>query len=490
MMKNSKPKVLFIRQDEYQYDPPFPLGIGYLAAVLEREGAQVSIYNQDLFRYPDSHLENHLQQNEYDLICMGFLAPRLHIKILDLCRIINKHKKQAWFVLGGHGPSPIPEYILRITKADIIAIGEAEDTFSELIKAGMDRSKLPDIAGIAFWDTDGITINKRRAPIKDLDSIPFPARHLFPMEEYTSRPSPVGKEPNEKVGHMILSRGCVGRCNFCYRMEKGFRYRSIENILDEIIALRDDYNVSYLIFNDELALYPQKRIFEFKDALDKNDIQIKFQASTRAELFNENGREIASVLKEMGCCYLGIGFESANQDVLNTMGKRTTVAQNHRAAECVTNAKIPLGLFFIWGNIGDNEQTLKEDVEFIKQYNTYNDVRTIRPPTPYPGAPLYEYAIEKKLLTGVEDFFSRYTNGDLLTVNFTEIEDKRYYELLLAANRELIFDYYDHTTRDYAEAEHLVQTYADLYSGKIEPKFFFGHRNVYPKENENCPEKE
>ena len=489
-MKNSRLNVLFIRQDEYQYDPPFPLGIGYLAAVSERAGANVSIYNQDLFRYSDDHLKNHLQHNEYDLICMGFLAPRLHIKILDLCRIINNHKKHAWFVLGGHGPSPIPEYVLRLTKADIVAIGEAEDTFSELIGAGMDREKLKDIDGIAFWDNNEITINKRRDPIKNLDSIPFPAWHLFPMEEYTSRPSPVGKEPHEKVGHMILSRGCVGRCNFCYRMEKGFRYRSIQNILEEIIELREKYNVTYYVFNDELALYPKKRIFELKDALDKNDIKIKFQASTRAELFNENGREIASLLKEMGCCYLGIGFESANQDILNTMGKRTTVAQNHQAAQCVTSAKIPLGLFFIWGNIGDNEQTLREDVDFIKQYNTYNDIRTIRPPTPYPGAPLYDYAIEKKLLTGPDDFFNKYTNGDLLTVNFTEIENARYYEALLAANRELIYDYYDHTTRDYDEAESLVQTYSGLYSGTIDAKFFFGHRNVYPKENENCPDKE
>lgn len=482
-MVNSIPKVLFIRQDEYQYDPPFPLGIGYLAAVLQKYGVEVTIYNQDLFRYPDSHLINHLQKNEYNLICIGFHAPRLHINILNLCNIVNKYKKQAWFVLGGHGPSPIPEYILRITKADIIAVGEAEDTFLELIKTDMNRSKLKEIDGIAYKDDNEIVINKRRNPIKDLDSIPFPAWNLFPMEEYTTRPSRVGKDPQEKVGHMILSRGCVGRCNFCYRLEKGFRYRSISNILDEIIELREKYNITYFVFNDELALYPQKRIFALKDALDKKGIHIKFTASTRAELFNENGREIASVLKEMGCCYLGIGFESANQTVLNNMGKKTTVEQNHHAAQCVNTAKIPLGLFFIWGNIGDNENTLKEDVSFIKQYNTYPDIRTIRPPTPYPGAPLYDYAIERKMITGPEDFFNKYVNGDLLTVNFTDIEDKKFYELLLEANTELIFDYYDHTTKQYNEAKSLVKTYADLYSGKIDAKFFFGHRNVYPDEN-------
>lgn len=483
-MDNYIPKVLFIRQDEYQYDPPFPLGIGYLAAVLQQAGAEVSVYNQDLFRYPNSHLVTHLQNNEYDLICLGFLAPRLNITITNICKIVNKYKKRAWFVLGGHGPSPIPDYILQMTKADIIAVGEAEDTLVEILQANGDRSRLRDIDGIAFCENNEVIINKRRTPIKDLDSIPFPAWDLFPMDEYTSRPSPVGKEPHDRVGHMILSRGCVGRCNFCYRMEKGFRYRSIPNILAEILALKEKYNVTYFVFNDELALYPQKRVFELKDALDRNDIRIKFQASTRAELFNENGKEIASVLREMGCCYIGIGFESANQAVLNTMGKRTTVEQNHNAARCVTGAGIPLGLFFIWGNIGDTEQTLSEDVAFIKKYNTYKDIRTIRPPTPYPGAPLYDYAIGKKLLTGPEDFFKKYTNGDLLTVNFTDIADKKFYELLLEANRDLIFDYYDHTTRQYDEAESLVKTYSDLYSGKIDPTYFFGHRNVYPKQDE------
>ena len=114
---NSKGKTLFIIHDLYQEDNHFPLGPAYMAAVLKKSGVEVSIYCQDIFHYTNGELADFLQKNEFDLIGVGFLAARFKETIIGLCNTINKYKKNAWLVLGGPGPTPIPEYVLKKTKA-------------------------------------------------------------------------------------------------------------------------------------------------------------------------------------------------------------------------------------------------------------------------------------------------------------------------------------------------------------------------------------
>src|SRR3989344_6075515 len=112
-----KNRVLFIIHDVYQEDNLLPLGPAYLAAVLKENGAGVEAYCMDIFHYTNEQLAKHLYENEYDLIGIGFMAARFTETVLDMCKTINGHKKNAWLVLGGSGPSPIPEYILETTKA-------------------------------------------------------------------------------------------------------------------------------------------------------------------------------------------------------------------------------------------------------------------------------------------------------------------------------------------------------------------------------------
>ncbi len=99
-----KGKVLLIIHDVHQDDNQFPLGPAYLAAVLKKEGIEVEVYCQDVFHYPNSHLAKLLDSNHYDLIGLGFLAARFKETVEPLCEVINQHKKDAWLVLGGHGP--------------------------------------------------------------------------------------------------------------------------------------------------------------------------------------------------------------------------------------------------------------------------------------------------------------------------------------------------------------------------------------------------
>ena len=453
-------KVLFVVHDVYQDDNSFPSGIGYLAAVLKKKGSSVEIYSQDVFHYTNEELAAFLDKNHFDIIGLGFLAARFKETVLDLCTVINKHKKDAWLVLGGQGPSPIPDYILNKTNADIVAIGEAEDTLVELIKCKLDHCELAKIKGIAFREGNEVHINERRKPIRNLDTIPFPQWDLFPMDEYTSCISKYNMEKNEKALDIITSRGCINECTFCYRMEKGIRIRSIKNVIEEIIELKEKYGVTYFSIFDELFTFPKKKIFEFADALERNDIKIKYDCQVRVDTFDD---EVADCLKRSGCQLANFGFESMDQNVLDLMKKNTRVEENTLAITIALKYHLGAGLNFIWGNIGDTEQSLKNDVAFIKKYNTYNHMRNIRPVTPFPGSELYYEAISRGLLKGPEDFFDKFKNSDLMMVNFTDIPDDKYYQLLFEANRDLIFDHFSHTAGDMNLAESTIKDFHDLY---------------------------
>ena len=457
---SQKGKVLFIIHDLYQIDNHFPSGIGYLAAVLKKNGTNVEIFSQDVFHYTNDELADFLQKNQYDIIGLGFLAARFKETVQELCEIVNKRKKNAWFVLGGQGPSPIPEYILKITNADIVAIGEAEETFLEILNCKMDEGDLSNIKGIAYREGETIHINERRKPVFNLDSIPFPQYDLFPMNEYTSCLYKYNMDDHDKALDMCTSRGCINHCSFCYRMEKGIRFRSINNVIEEIIELKEKYGVTYFSMYDELFTYPKKRIFQFIDELERNDLSIKYDCQGRVDTFDA---EIADCLTSSGCQFINFGFESMDQIVLDHMKKNTKVEDNIKAIEIALKYKLGVGLNFLWGNIGDTEETLKKNVNFIKKYNPYYQLRTIRPVTPYPGSELYDQAISQGILTGPEDFFEKFKNSDLLTVNFTNIPNDNFYKLLFEANKDLILDHFIHTTGNLNQASTFINDLKSLY---------------------------
>lgn len=464
-MFTKKNKVLFIIHDLYQDDNRFPLGPAYLAAVLNRQGAQVEAYSMNVFHYTNEQLAEHLKKNNYDLIGLGFLAARFTETVLDLCRVVNAHKKNAWFMLGGHGPSPIPEYILRTTGADLVAVGEAENTIVDLLKCKVDNGDLSKVKGIAYLEEGKLCLTGQSKIVTNLNELPFPLWEIFPMEKYIVGNRMFNQLPGEKSFMILTSRGCTNRCNFCYRLERGIRVRSLPNITEEMKILKNRYGVNCYFFEDELFVLNKKRLIDFRQALEEAHLKIKFSCNARVDIFD---REMVEILKSCGCQFINFGFESSSDRVLKLMNKNATVEQNIKALELVKKSGgIGMGLNFIWNNLGDDLETLKKNVELIKKYNTYYQLRTIRPVTPYPGSDLYYKLIEMGKLRGPEDFFKRFKNSDLILINLMDIPAETAYQALLEANTDLILDHFRHQGGDIIEAEDLIRQFADLYSGKI-----------------------
>lgn len=443
-------KILFVVYDNGSFLTSFPLGIAYLAAVLRGKGCEVSIYSQDAYHLPESHLVNHLKNNHFDLVGVGVIGGYYqYAKLLKISQAINSIPNRRFtYVIGGHGPSPEPDFFLRKTGADIVVMGEGEVVMSNLVQALESGGNLSAIKGIAYREGDNVTINQREKLIKDVDSIPWPAWDLFPMDYYTLMRAP-GISLTERSLMVFTGRGCPFSCNFCYRMDPGFRPRSSENIIEELRILNRDYHVTFYEFQDDLFMISAERAIEFCEKLIQANLKIRFTCQGR---LNFASREVVRTLKRAGCVFINYGIEALDDTVLKNMNKKLTVAQIIKGVENTIAEGVHPGLNVIWGNIGDNAETLRKGVEFIIKYTTYAQLRTIRPVTPYPGSPLYYYAIEKGLLEGPDDFYDRkHVNSDLFTVNFTEHTEEECYQLLLEANTKLIEDYIGHQKKSYME---------------------------------------
>ena len=295
------------------------------------------------------------------------------------------------------------------------------------------------VHGIAFLKNGKCIQTPRRALIPNIDEIPFPAWDLFPIDHYA-----LLREANiknsERCMLLLSGRGCTFKCNFCYRMDKGHRVRSTDSIIEEIQILKKDYHISYIDFQDELLMSSVQRTVELCESFIKSKLKFKWFCNGR---LNYARPDVLRLMKEAGCVFINYGIESLDEKALHTMKKGLMVKQIISSIENTLAAGISPGFNIIFGNIGETAESLKLGVDFLLKYDDHAQMRTIRPVTPYPGSPLYYYAIEKGLLKDCEDFYeNKHINSDLLSVNFTNLSDDEFYMLLYEANKVLIENYF------------------------------------------------
>ncbi len=438
-------KILFIIYDNQSARNMLPAGTAYVASYLKDHGFDdITYYNQDVFHYDEEHLTEYLSKNKFDIVGIGFVAGYYqHNKIIKLCKAIDQSKNRPFVVLGGHGPTPIPEFYIRVTNADAVVMGEGELPFLNLVKALSIKASLSSVKGIAYREDNKILVNEREKPIKDLDSIPFPYYEPLPMEYYVNGTF-YNMYPTDRKIFMVSSRGCNYACNFCQRLEKGIRFRSTENIIEEIKKYKKDYLVSYVIFLDELFMFSEERVTELAEAFIRNELNIRYFCTGRLNTVNKN---MLRLLKRSGCAYIDYGIEQFDNDSLIGMQKKLTEEEIIRGIELTQAEGFPIIFDIIFGNVKDTKESLRKTLDFFKKYNDYGQYRTIRPVTPYPGSKLYDLAIEKGLLKGPDDFYDKHINLEIPTVNFTTIPDEEYLQLLFEANKEITNDYYEHLKR-------------------------------------------
>ncbi|MEM1587253.1 MAG: radical SAM protein [Candidatus Bathyarchaeia archaeon] len=377
-----------------------PLGLAYLASVLERCRYEVKIIDAPALGLSVPQIMGTLSKEQPEIIGITASTPM----IFDAYRVARAAKEvcpNSTVVLGGPHPTFLPiETLQECSAADIVCIGEGEETIVEIAEALRRRTNLSNVRGIAFRTTDGRIVKTEPRPlIKDLDSLPFPAWHLLPMDKYTV----LGRKAI--VCHIMSSRGCPFHCIFCSSSRvfgKKYRARSAKNVVDEIEFLVSKYNPENIEFSDDEFTLNQKRVMEICDEIKKRKIDITWACGSRVDTVS---RDLLRKMKEAGCSFLYYGVESASQRILNFIKKGITLEQIKRAIMFTKEAGIKMMGSFIVGFPDETREEIKSTLSFPKKLKIDYVQFTIA--TPYPGTELYEMVKRDGLLL-TEDW-SQYT---------------------------------------------------------------------------------
>jgi len=375
-----------------------PLGLAYIAAVLEKEGHHVSVLDLNV---QSDNLEIEIRSADV----VGIYAYTAIVKAAwQLCDIAKRSNPNVVTVLGGPHVSALPLESLQRGSVDIVIRGDGEYAMAELCGRLEKRQKLEDVKGISYKESLRLKENPDRKRIKNLDELPFPARHLFPLDHYTpSRPTWVSKKA--KPVTIITSRGCPYNCVFCYSARSEYRYRSPQNVLDEVRFLVDEYKVNYIEILDDLFTLIPKRAVEFCNLLIKEGVDVEWlnPEGNRVDLIN---RDFLVLAKRSGCRDVWYAVESGSQRVLDeVMSKGITIEQVRKAVKMSKEIGLKVGGFIVIGSPGETQNEIVATVDFACSLGL--DYGQITICTPYPGTQLYNWIKrEGKLLIDDWDMYN------------------------------------------------------------------------------------
>lgn len=391
--------------------PPLPpTDLMYLAAVAEKAGleAKINDYSQN------GDYEADLKEFNPDYLVVNIATPTLEHdldavkKAKEICpNVITIAKGAAFLTLS-------ERIIKEHNELDFGILGEAENTLKEILE---DKPKA-EILGLYYKENDEVKFTGNRPFIEDLDSLPFPARHLVDNNIYR-RPD------NNKVQATIkVSRGCPFHCFFCLATPVSgakVRRRSPENIVAEIKECVEKYNIKNFLFWSDIFNIDKDWTMKLCQAIIDSGLKITWSANTRADTAD---LEMAEMMYKSGCRLVSIGVESGSQYMLEKMGKKITLNDVRRTVKVFKKAKIRIYNYFVIGLPWETEETVEETIKFAIELNS--DFISFYTATPLPGSRFYDYALEHNLFDKETSFENAYYYP---AVNTHNLSRERVFEL-------------------------------------------------------------
>jgi len=375
-----------------------PLGLAYLAAVLEEHKCAVEILDAPALSLKVEQLPHEVSKRNPDLIGISAITPFFH-RTLEAVEMIRNVCPDATTVLGGPHASLFPEQTLADNPSvDIVCVGEGEYTLLDLVQTIEGGGDLRQVKGIVFREKGQIVRNLPREPIENLDDLPLPARHLLPMTLYKPLPNQYRRLP---VVHLMASRGCPFGCTYCSNAVFGrsTRTRSPGNVVDEIKSVMRDFNGKEIQFWDDTFTLKRSWAMELCQLLMKENLGVLWTCETRVDRVD---KEILELMARAGCWKIGYGVESGDQELLDLVKKGITLDQVRQAVKLTKNSGIEVGLSFMLALPGETPGKARQTIEFAKELDPDYAQFTIT--TPYPGTELYDQA--KEYGTLIQDFSS------------------------------------------------------------------------------------
>jgi len=365
------------------------LGIAYLSSALKQKKHEVELFDTT-FGYNKQELKNRVEEFGPGLI--GFSARSTDFEFaVDIAKEIKKNFGIP-IVFGGSHATIVPDEVIARAPIDMVCVGEAEEAFVELASKMSSGKKFKDTKNFWFKEGNKVVKNPVRRLTENLDSLPFPDRKLFDKRHLESESGMI----------FITGRGCPFKCSYCinhklheiYKDCSPFvRFRSVENVIQEIKKVRKELDFNSIYFGDETFTIGKERIKKLCTAL-KEQVNLPFSIMTRAETLD---REILTYLKMANCSSIAIGIETGNEkmrfDVLNRKLKNETIIKAFKLAKefgIYTYSFNMLGLPF------ETKETIMETIELNRLTQPSSLQATIF--APFKGTKLRELCVQKNWL--------------------------------------------------------------------------------------------
>ncbi len=371
-----------------------PLGIAYIAAMLERNGVTVKILDAPALEIGHETVKTEIQKYSPDIVAITSVTPTIESALMT-AKISKEACPSAVTVLGGYHPTFTYQEVLKNDFVDIVVCGEGELTMVELVETLENGKNLMDVKGIATKDFKTLP----RGIIEDLDSIPFPARHLLPMDEY--------KILNMKLttGTIVSGRGCPYKCSFCASSAmhgQKLRLRSAENVVDEMEHLVSDHNIEMVAFMDDTFTLNKKRVYEICETMKERGLDNYWGCTARVDTISE---DLLKTMKDAGCITMFLGVESADQQFLNQINKNTNINRIKKTFKLTKDYGMRTIASVVLGMPGDTKRSITTTIKFVKTLDPSYAVFSLA--TPYPGTDFYLKAASENLIK-INDW-SKYT---------------------------------------------------------------------------------
>jgi radical SAM superfamily enzyme YgiQ (UPF0313 family) len=374
----------FLEEDEREkliMKPYVPLGILYVSAYLEKNGFENQVFDSTFSSF--GKLKATINEAAPDIIGI-YTNLMTKLNVLKIIRYIRSEKKLegSKIVLGGpEVRNHAGEFLQH--GADMLVIGEGEETMLQLVRQISSGGKISAVKGIAWRNESAVVFNQEQTLIKTVDELPFPARKKINLQQYFNAWKNAHGSSTISLSTM---RGCPYTCKWCSRAVYGgtYRRRSAKMVVDEIISLQSEYSFDNIWFVDDVFTISHKWLKEFAHEIEMRGVKISYEIITRADRMNE---EVIDLLVKSGCFRVWIGAESGSQDVIDAMDRRVEVKQVREMIRLARKKGLEAGTFIMLGYPGETQNDIKETVRHLDESSP--DHFTITLAYPIKGTPLY-----------------------------------------------------------------------------------------------------
>ncbi|MEK6903115.1 MAG: radical SAM protein [Nanoarchaeota archaeon] len=376
-------KLLFLRPYLNGEGYEAPLGLLYLAAYVRKyvKGVEVTVLDLDILKLKKKGAAEELKKIAPDVVCVSAFSYN-RFDGFELARLSKE--VGAYVIFGGQHTTYIDEPTLRhFPYIDLIIRGEAEITFAEVIQRLQNGKKITeDIDGISYLYKEKFIRTKDR-DFLDVQTLPWPAYDLVPMEKY-------------KYYGVIGGRGCPYNCNFCGSpsfWKRKLRLRHANDVVDEIEHLIKTYGKKVVHMKDDVFTAHKIWAGEICDEIIKRKLNIEWECLTRVNLVDD---AILKKMKTAGCRLIEYGIESGNEALMKSINKAINKDTARKAIASTRDNGVRYGTFFMIGHPGETAETLEDTFNFA--WELRGDAVTFTLTDAIPGTALYELAKQKNYL--------------------------------------------------------------------------------------------